>query len=46
MPEFRIARAYEQRLAALVNSGGSSAVKGGRKGVEKESLRVSPDGRA
>jgi len=45
MPEFRIARAYEQRLAALVNSGGAAAVQGGRKGVEKESLRVSPDGR-
>jgi len=45
MPQSGIARAYEQRLAALVNAGASRALQGGRKGVEKESLRVTPDGR-
>src|SRR5579872_6923970 len=45
MPSPRIPRAYEQRLAGLVNSGEKGALVGGRKGVEKESLRVNPDGR-
>jgi glutamate--cysteine ligase len=35
---------FERRLAALVNSGDRAVLKGGRKGVEKESLRVTPDG--
>lgn len=40
-----IDRAFERRLATLVNSGEPRALQGGLKGVEKESLRVSPDGR-
>ena len=35
---------FERRLAGLVNSGERAILRGGRKGVEKESLRVSPDG--
>ncbi len=45
MPRARIDRRYEQRLAALVNSGERAVLLGGRKGVEKESLRVTPNGR-
>jgi glutamate--cysteine ligase len=37
-------RSFERRLAGLVNSGERAVLRGGRKGVEKESLRVSPDG--
>ena len=37
-------RMFERRLAALVNCGDRTVLKGGRKGVEKESLRVTPDG--
>lgn len=44
MPSSRIDRVFERRLAALINSGGGRALQGGRKGVEKESLRVTPDG--
>jgi len=40
-----IDRKFEQTLAALVNSGEPQIIQGGRKGVEKESLRVTPDGR-
>lgn len=40
-----IDRKFEQTLAALINSGEPQIIQGGRKGVEKESLRVSPDGR-
>ena len=36
---------FERRLAGLINSGERGVLRGGRKGVEKESLRVSPDGR-
>jgi glutamate--cysteine ligase len=36
---------FESRVAGLVNSGERGVLRGGRKGVEKESLRVSPDGR-
>jgi glutamate--cysteine ligase len=39
-----IDRVYEQRLAALSNSGQRDVLQGGRKGVEKESLRVMPAG--
>src|SRR5688572_21714131 len=39
-----IDRKFEQTLAALINSGEPQIVQGGRKGVEKESLRVTPDG--
>lgn len=40
-----IDRAFERRLAALVNARETKVLQGGLKGVEKESLRVSPDGR-
>ncbi len=36
---------FERRLAGLINSGERGTLRGGRKGVEKESLRVFPDGR-
>jgi glutamate--cysteine ligase len=39
-----IDRRFEQTLAALINSGEPSIIRGGRKGLEKESLRVTPDG--
>ena len=35
---------FERRLAGLINSGERGVLRGGRKGVEKESLRVAPDG--
>ncbi len=38
-------RVFERRLTALVNSRGASQLRGGSKGVERESLRVSPQGR-
>jgi glutamate--cysteine ligase len=37
--------AFERRLSALVNSGQPEILQGGRKGLEKESLRVTPEGR-
>ena len=36
---------FERRLSALVNSGQPEILQGGRKGLEKESLRVTPAGR-
>jgi glutamate--cysteine ligase len=39
-----IDKKFEKRLAGLVNSGERGILRGGRKGVEKESLRVTPDG--
>src|ERR1700761_2244748 len=39
-----IDRVFERRLSALINSGQPQVLQGGRKGVEKESLRVRPDG--
>jgi len=39
-----IDRVFERRLAGLVNSGEPQLLSGGAKGVEKESLRVLPDG--
>jgi glutamate--cysteine ligase len=39
-----IDRAFERRLAALINGGAPQLLQGGRKGVEKESLRVLPSG--
>ncbi len=39
-----IDRIYEQRMAALSNSGQRDVLQGGRRGVEKESLRVTPLG--
>jgi len=41
----RIDRRFEKNLAGLVNSGERGVLVGGLKGVEKESLRVTPDGR-
>jgi glutamate--cysteine ligase len=35
---------FERRIAGLINSGERAVLRGGRKGVEKESLRVSPAG--
>jgi glutamate--cysteine ligase len=40
----RVDREFERRLAGLINSGERGVLQGGRKGVEKESLRVDPDG--
>jgi glutamate--cysteine ligase len=37
-------RVYERRLAALVNSREQRLIAGGRRGLERESLRVTPDG--
>ncbi|HEY8507290.1 MAG TPA: hypothetical protein VIL32_02970, partial [Steroidobacteraceae bacterium] len=39
-----IDRVFERRLSALINSGQPEVLQGGRKGVEKESLRVTPEG--
>ena len=39
-----IDRVFERRVSALVNSGDPRVLQGGRKGVEKESLRVVPGG--
>src|SRR5580704_14473265 len=39
-----IDRVFERRLAALINGGQPQILQGGRKGVEKESLRVEPSG--
>jgi len=38
-------RSFERRLAGLVNGRAGHALQGGLKGVEKESLRVTPKGR-
>jgi glutamate--cysteine ligase len=40
-----IDRVFERRLAALINGGEPQILQGGRKGVEKESLRVLPHGK-
>ena len=45
MSTSRIDRRYERNLAGLVNSGERGVLVGGLRGVEKESLRVTPDGR-
>jgi glutamate--cysteine ligase len=39
-----IDRVFERRISALANSGAPQILQGGRKGVEKESLRVRPRG--
>jgi glutamate--cysteine ligase len=44
MSRFGIDRTFERRLASLVNGGQPQILQGGRKGVEKESLRVTPSG--
>ena len=38
-------RAYERRVAAIVNSREQRLLSGGLRGLERESLRVTPDGR-
>ena len=40
-----IDRSFERRLASLINAREPHVLQGGLKGVEKESLRVTPDGR-
>ncbi|MBT8099681.1 MAG: glutamate--cysteine ligase, partial [Gammaproteobacteria bacterium] len=35
---------FQQRLARLINAGANGSLQGGFRGVEKESLRVAPDG--
>lgn len=40
-----IDRVFERRLAALVNSRESGVLAGGRRGLERETLRVTPEGR-
>jgi len=45
MTKSTIDRGFDRRLSALINSGQPQILQGGRKGVEKESLRVRPDGR-
>ena len=37
-------KVFEKRLAALVEGGVAGVLSGGLKGIEKESLRVTPDG--
>ena len=44
MPPSGVDREFERRLSALINSGQPQILQGGRKGVEKESLRVDRDG--
>ena len=44
MSSAAIDRVFERRLASLVNSGEPEILQGGRKGVEKESLRVTQEG--
>ncbi len=38
-------RAFEKRLAGIINARARGALQGGLKGVERESLRVTPTGR-
>ena len=45
MSASRIDRTFERRFAALVNGRQRGVLQGGRRGVEKESLRVTPEGR-
>ena len=45
MPRLGVDRVFERRLSGLVNTGEPRVLQGGRKGVEKESLRVTPEGR-
>ena len=45
MPGKGVDRVFERRLRSLVNGRGSPQLRGGRKGVERESLRVTAEGR-
>jgi gamma-glutamylcysteine synthetase len=38
-------RAFEKRLAGVINARARGVLQGGLKGVERESLRVTPTGR-
>ena len=40
-----IDRVFERRLAGLVNSRERAVLRGGRRGLERETLRVTPEGR-
>ena len=40
-----IDRVFERRVAAVINSREQRQLLGGRRGLERESLRVTPDGR-
>jgi glutamate--cysteine ligase len=44
MSQSGVDREFERRLSALINSGQPQILQGGRKGVEKESLRVTRSG--
>ena len=44
MSQSGVDREFERRLSALINSGQPQVLQGGRKGVEKESLRVTRHG--
>jgi glutamate--cysteine ligase len=45
MPRNRLDRHFERRLSGLVNARELGVLKGGLKGVEREALRVTPEGR-
>lgn len=45
MPKPRLDRQFERRLAGLVNARERGVLTGGLKGVEREALRVTPEGR-
>src|SRR5688572_3013540 len=45
MAKPRVDRQFERRLAGLVNAREAGVLTGGLKGVEREALRVAPDGR-
>ena len=44
MPRNRLDRHFERRLSGLVNAREPGVLKGGLKGVEREALRVTPEG--
>ncbi len=44
MPRIRLDRSFERRLSGLVNARERGVLQGGLKGVEREALRVNPDG--
>ena len=45
MPRNRLDRSFERRLSGLVNARETGVLTGGLKGVEREALRVLPEGR-
>ena len=45
MARNRLDRVFERRLSGLVNARERGVLTGGLKGVERESLRITPDGR-